>query len=162
MTNTTTSGRRLRLALDHGELVDRQPVVGLGVVEVDEPGLVAGDGAVRPRVLDVDAVDEQAMEAAVVLEQARALDDEDLLERVVDRRRRQLGVDALERGAQTPREDDFGEVVPLGRQLLRLHVRAVGDLVAEFGQPGERRLFDVDSTIPIGATAALPPSAGFG
>ena len=53
------------------------------------------------------------MEAAVVLEQARALGDEDLLERVVDRRGRQARVDALERGAQAPSEDDFGEVVAL-------------------------------------------------
>jgi hypothetical protein len=71
------------------------------------------------------------MEAAVVLEQARALEDEDPLERVVDRRCRQPGIDTFERGAQTPREDDFGEVVPLGRQLLGFDVRAKGDLVAD-------------------------------
>ena len=68
LTNTTTSGRSVGLALHHGELVDGQPVVGVGVVEVDEPGLVAGDAAVGPRVLDVDAVDEHAVEAVVVLE----------------------------------------------------------------------------------------------
>jgi hypothetical protein len=136
-------GTAVRLALDHGELVDRQPVVGLGVVEVDEPSLVAGDAAVRSRVLDVDAVDEHAMEAAVVLEQARALEDEDPLERVVDRRCRQPGIDTFERGAQTPREDDFGEVVPLGRQLLGFDVRAKGDLVAEFAKPGEHGFFNV-------------------
>ncbi len=52
-------------------------------------------------------------------------------------------VDALERGAQAPREDDFGEVVALGRQLLGLHIRAEGDFVAEAVQPGERRFFDM-------------------
>ena len=136
-------GPLVRLALDHRELVDGQPVVGVGVVEVDEPGLVAGDAAVGARVLDVDAVDEQAVEAVVVLERGSGVSgDEDLLQRVVDRRRRQLRVDALERGAQTPREDDFGEVVALGRQLLGLDVRAVGDLVAELAQPGERRVFE--------------------
>ena len=136
-------GPTVRLALHHRELVDRQPVVGCGVVEDDEPGLVAGDGAVGPCVLDVDTVDEQAVEAAVVLEQARALDDKHLLQRVVERRRRQTRVDALERRAQTPREDDFGEVVPLGRQLLGLDVRPVGDLVAQFAEPRKSGFFHV-------------------
>ncbi len=145
------------LALDHGELVDRQPVVGLRVVEVEQPGLVAGDRAVGPRVLDVDTVDEQAMEAAVVLEQARTLGDEDLLERVVERRRRRLRIDALEGGAQTPREDDFGEVVPLGRRLLRLDVRPVGGLVAQLAEPCTHGFFDVRLDDPRRRHAHLPP-----
>ena len=36
------------LAFDDGELVDGDEVVLLGVLEVDEPDAVAGDGAVRP------------------------------------------------------------------------------------------------------------------
>src|SRR5665647_873517 len=50
-------GPLVDLALDHGELVDGEPVVGVDVVEVDEPGLVAGNRAVGPRVLHVDAND---------------------------------------------------------------------------------------------------------
>ncbi len=57
------------LALDHGELIDGEPVVGAWVVEVDEPDLVAGDAAVRPRVLHVDSVDEHAVEAMIVLDE---------------------------------------------------------------------------------------------
>lgn len=78
------------LAFLDRELVDRQPVVGVDVVEVDEPRLVAGDAAVGPRVLHVDSVAEQAAEAVVVLDEARRLRDEDLLHRVVDRRAGQL------------------------------------------------------------------------
>ena len=40
-------GPAVRLVLDHGELVDRQPVIGVGVVEVDKPDLLAADGAVH-------------------------------------------------------------------------------------------------------------------
>ncbi len=81
----TMSGRRLCLALDHGELVDRQPVVVVGVVEVDQPGRVAGDGAVRPAVLHLHAVDEHAVEGAVVGDQGRRSPARDLAERVVQR-----------------------------------------------------------------------------
>ena len=41
-------GSPVRLALHHRELIDRQPVVGFRIIEVDEPGLVAGDRAVGP------------------------------------------------------------------------------------------------------------------
>ena len=41
-------GPAVVLVLDDGELVDRQPVVVGGVVEVHQPDLVAGDGAVFP------------------------------------------------------------------------------------------------------------------
>lgn len=130
-----------RLALHHRELIDGEPVVRVNVVEVDKPGLVASNAAIAPRVLDVDAVDEHAMKAVIVLNKARGIRNEYLLERVVDRLRRQLQVDALECRAEPPRKDDFGEVVPLGGQLLRLDVRPVGELVPELAQPGEHGLF---------------------
>ena len=59
----------LVLALRHGELVDRQPVVVGRVVEVDDLGLCPGDGAVRAAVLDRDAVDQHAMHGAVALDE---------------------------------------------------------------------------------------------
>jgi len=145
-----------RLAFLDRELVDGEPVVGVDVVEVDEPCLVASDAAVGSRVLDVDAFDEQAVEAVVVLDEVRRVRGEDPLHRVVDRRRRQLRVDALERGAQAPREDDFGEVVPLGAQLLRLDVRTEGGHVAQLRQPGQHRLLDVRLDDPRRCHGASP------
>jgi hypothetical protein len=53
------------LALDHGELVDRQPVVGGRVGIIDELHAVARDRAVGPLVLDLDAVAQHAVEGAV-------------------------------------------------------------------------------------------------
>ena len=61
----------VRLVLDDGELVDRQPVVGIGIVEVDQPHLFAADGAVSRRDLDRHAFDHVAMQPAVFLHQRR-------------------------------------------------------------------------------------------
>ena len=51
------------LVLDDRELVDRQPVVVVRIVEVDHPRLRAADGAVLRAVLDRHAVHQQAMHA---------------------------------------------------------------------------------------------------
>ena len=85
------------LALDDGELVDREPVVLLGPLEVDHPRLVAGDRAVRPAVLDRDAVDEHPVQRAVALDQGRRLDPQQLAVGVVHRRRRQIRIQPRER-----------------------------------------------------------------
>ena len=61
----------LDLVLDDGELVDGEKVVGLGMLEVDEPDLVAAGRAVGLFDLNVDAVDEQPVETAVVQDQRR-------------------------------------------------------------------------------------------
>ena len=56
----------VRLVLDHGELVHRQPVVGVGIVEVDQADLLAADGAVGAAHLDRHALDHVAMQPAVL------------------------------------------------------------------------------------------------
>ena len=53
------------LVFRHGELVDRQPVVCVGVVEVQHPRLGAADLAVGRAVLHCHPVHEQAMHRAV-------------------------------------------------------------------------------------------------
>ena len=61
------SGRRFAFFVD-GELVNGEPVVVAGLLEVDEPDLVM-DGAVAFLVGDGDAIGEEAVEAAVVFDQ---------------------------------------------------------------------------------------------
>ena len=58
-------GAAALLPLDDGELIDCQPVVVLGLLEIDDLRLGAGDRPVRPRVFDIDAVDEHAVHRAV-------------------------------------------------------------------------------------------------
>jgi len=56
------SGRRLSR---FGVLVDRQPVVVVYVLKVEQPDLSSGDGAVGPRILDRQAVNEDAVGVSV-------------------------------------------------------------------------------------------------
>jgi hypothetical protein len=60
------------LSLGHGELVDGQPVVVVGLVEVDHPRLRPADGAVLAAVLDRDAIDQHPVHGAVALDAATA------------------------------------------------------------------------------------------
>lgn len=57
------------LSFDHRELLDRQPVVRIDVVEVDQPDVVAGDRAIRPRVFDRDPFPQQPLKRPVGLDE---------------------------------------------------------------------------------------------
>ena len=77
-------GAAVVLTLDDGELVDRQPVVVVGMGEVDRPDLVVDDPALVGVVLHVDTVHEIVMEAPVVLDQAGALEIRNLADGFLD------------------------------------------------------------------------------
>ena len=81
-------GAAALLPFDDGELIDRQPVVLLGPVEIDDLRLGAGNRPVRSGVFDIDAVDQHAMQRAVAGEQVRRLDPQQFAVGVEDRRRR--------------------------------------------------------------------------
>ena len=55
-------------ALDHRELVHCEPVVSVHIVEVDQPGDVSADGPVLAGYLDRHALDQIAVEAAVLFD----------------------------------------------------------------------------------------------
>ena len=86
-------------ALDHGELVHREPVVGLRFVEVEHADLVATNPAVRVDVLHGDAADKHPIEVTVPGLQRRSgracQPTQGVLERVVGKVR----VKAGERGS---------------------------------------------------------------
>ena len=94
------------LPLGDGELVDRQPVVVLRAVEVDDPRLLAGDGAVLAAVLDGDAVDQHPVDGAVALQKGGRVDARELAEGVLEGFGREGGIEASERGAKAACEDD--------------------------------------------------------
>ena len=76
-------------AVHDRELVDREPVVGLRPLVVDDLRLRAGDRAVGPAVLHRHAVDEHPVERPVALDERRPGHPGELAERVVDGRGRQ-------------------------------------------------------------------------
>ena len=159
------------LVLGHAELVDGQPVVRLGLVEVDHAGLRAADPAVAVAVFHGHAVHEQPVRGAVLQDQLGALGAEELAEGIVEGFGRQLRIEPRQRVAQPPFEDDLAVVLPLGVGLARRDLGAVDDLPAHAFQPGERRLFDdgfrdaavahgcASSSAGAAASASLPSNS---
>ena len=112
-------GPAVDLALDHGELVDGQVVVVLGVVEVDDAHLGAANLAVGRAVLDGDAVDQVPMRGAVAGDEVGAFGAEQALEGVLDGRCREVRVEARERGAEPGVEGGLGELGAFGARARR-------------------------------------------
>jgi hypothetical protein len=96
--------------LGDGELVDRQPVVASRLVEVDDLGLGAGDGAVWTFVFDGDPVDQQPVHCAVALDQRRDLRPPQLAKGILQGFRRQAGVKTGECQVQPALEDHLPAV----------------------------------------------------
>ena len=138
-------GAAALLPLDDGELIDRQPVVLLGPLEIDDLRLGAGNRPVRPGVFDIDAVDEHAMQRAVAGEQVRRLDPQQFAVGVEDRSRRQTRVQPGQRTMQPVLQDR----VVVSRIAALAAIDPVGDLrsvpdgVAQGLQPAECGLFGI-------------------
>ena len=116
-----------------------------GCVEVDDPRLRPGDGAVLAAVLDRDAIDQHAVQGAVALHQRRRIGAGQLAVGVLQRLGRQVGVEARQRLAQPALQHDVAvvRVAALGAGLARGDVGAVKDRVAQRFEPGEGGVFDV-------------------
>jgi hypothetical protein len=63
-------GSALRLVLDHRVLVDRQPIIGIGIVEVDKAHVIAFDYPIIAVKLDRNPLDQKAMLATIFLDVA--------------------------------------------------------------------------------------------
>jgi len=83
-------------AFGDGELIDGDPVVGVGVVEIDEAGAVVGDGFILAAVFDGDAVAEEFVELVVSADEGGGLDAPDAAEGVGEAFFGDGGVEALE------------------------------------------------------------------
>jgi hypothetical protein len=77
-------GPPIVLPLAYRELVDGQPVVLLGIIEVDGPGLGPGDRSILAAVLDGDAIHQQTMERPVAIDEGRCVDMGQLPECILD------------------------------------------------------------------------------
>ncbi len=130
-------------AFDHGKLVDREPVVGGRVGTIDELHVVAGDRAVRPLVLDRDAVSQHPMESTVVPQQRSRIRPPNLKEGLLPRLLGDLRVELPDRLAQPPLEHDVAKGHPLRRRLARSDVRAMRNCIAKLPEPTEGHGFYV-------------------
>ncbi len=126
---------------DDGELVDGEPVVVVGLVEVNEPNEVI-DAALVALVGDGDAVGEEFVEAAVVFDQVLAFAADDLAQGFIDRVGGNLGIEAGEGSAEAICEDDVAVAVAFSGEFTRGDFAAVAAGVAESVEVVEGGGFD--------------------
>ena len=128
-------GARGQVDVGDGELVDRQPVVGARIGEIDQPDFVVLE---LPAVAvgDVDAFGEQAVKGVIVDQRVLAFGSADAADGFVDRARasggRDVGVDAIQRRPQPTEQQHLAVVGALGGGFTRRDVAAEDDAVAEF------------------------------
>jgi len=103
------------LLLRHGQLVDDEPVIACGLVEVQGAHLRSGDRAARPAVLDRDAVRKHPVEGAIAGLQRCALGAGQTAEGILQRFGRQRRVEPCQRLPQPIVENDIGVASALGR-----------------------------------------------
>jgi hypothetical protein len=88
--------------------------VRLDILEIDDPHLRAADRPFGSAVLDGDAVDQEPMKRAVPAHQFRAFGSQEFPHGVLQRLRRQVGIEPGQRIAQAPFQDDLPIVVDVG------------------------------------------------
>ena len=125
------------VVLDYRILVDRQPVVGVHIVEIDQPGDIAGNAAVLSRDLDRHSLDQVAVQTAVFLNERGRLGLFDLAQDLVERFGGQVRVEAIECVAEAGGQQYLVVAEALGCGAFRGDVGAVPRGVAEGGQPFE-------------------------
>ena len=125
------------LVLGDGELVDREPVVGRGPVEVDDLRLRPADGSLGRAVLDLDAPHQHAVEGAVASREGRALGAGELAEGALEGVGGEVRVQRGEGVAQAMVQHNLPEVVALRRGTLGADVGPVGGLPAAVAEPVE-------------------------
>jgi hypothetical protein len=118
-------------------LIDRQPIVVLGLVEIDDLRLGAGNRAIRPGVFDIDAVDEHAMQRAVADERVRPFHQQHLAVSIEDRGRRQAWVQPGQRTMQPVLQDRVvvSWVAALAAIDPERDIRSMPDGIAQGLQP---------------------------
>ena len=128
--------------LDHRVLVDREPIVGVRVVEVDQSGDIAGDASVLAGDLDRHALDQVAVQPAVLFDERGRFGLLDLAQHFVERLGGEVWVEALECFAQAGGQQDLGMAHALRRGAVRGDIRPVPHRVAQRGKPFEGSVLD--------------------
>jgi hypothetical protein len=114
-------------------------------LEIDDLRLGAADQTVRPRVFDIDAVDEHAMQRSVADEQVWCLDPQQFTVDVSDRRGGQTRVQPRQRPMQPVLQDRIAvsRVGAFPTIYVVRDLRPVPDRIAQALQPAERGFFGI-------------------
>ena len=135
-------GPAVVLSLNHRELVHRQPVVGIGVGEIDQPGSITADAPILPGNLDGHALDEVTVQAAVLLDERGGFRLPHLAQHLVQRFGGKVRVEACECLAEPTGQQYLIVAATLRRRTLRADVRSVRHGIAEPGEPFEGSPFN--------------------
>ena len=136
-------GAPLNSVLDHRELGDCQPVVGVRVGEVHQAHPVAPDGAILCVELHPDPLDHELVQAAVLLDQRGRLARDYLHQGIVAGFGRNLRVEPLDGGPQAPQQQHVGIRLALGRAAVRADLGVAGAGVAQPLQLLQQGVLDV-------------------
>ena len=155
-------GAALVAVFDDGELVDRQPVVIVRVVEIQDAHQVAAQRAVGAEVFHGHALDQHAVDGVVVGGQGRAVGAGQLAVGFVERGGGHARVETGERVAQATRQHDLGVVLTFRGRFAGRDGRAELHLVAQARQPGERGFFDdgFGETPYLPSPSSMPTTPG--
>ena len=130
------------MIFDDRELVDRQPVVISGNVEVDHAGLRATDGALIDAILDRHTLHQHPVEGPVARFQRRAFRPIQLAKSIFQRLGGQSGIELNKGIPQPPFQDHLPIVSTLGSKCVWRNVGPVRNAPAKAIQPVESGLFD--------------------
>ena len=136
-------GTAFVLVLGDRELVDGQPIVVSGVVEVDDANLVSAPPPVSVPILDFHAIDQHQVKGAVAGFEGRSLGMGQLAVGVFQGRWGKRRVECDEGIAQPPLQHHLIVGIALGGGRIRSDVGAVNHGPAEVGKPAKRSLLDV-------------------
>ena len=143
------------LVLDNGELIDCQPVVVGGIVEIDHAGLCASYRSVCLVVFHRHTIHKQAVKGAVAGLQRSPFRAVQLAKGVVQCLNWKCWVQLSEGVLQALFQHHLAVVGPLGVGRIGGDIGTVGNLPAEGFQPAERGVFD--DRFGKGEHALMPP-----
>jgi hypothetical protein len=131
-----------RAAVHHVHLADGQPVVLVGVVEVDQPHQRAADAAAFAGHLEGEPVREQGMEVPVFEGQGQPLAAKHLADGLRDGGVVEGGVESGNGRFEPAAQDHVGDVRALEVDVFRVQLVGRGDLVAQRGEPLQGGVFE--------------------
>ncbi len=131
------------LMFDHRVLVHCQPVIGLDIVEIDQPGDPPADAAVLAGDLDLHTFDQVTMQAPVLLGERGGFCLLNLAQHLFQRLGGQVRVEAFKGFPETLGQHNLAVAGALGRKSFRGDVRPVQNGIAEPGEPFESSILDI-------------------
>jgi hypothetical protein len=130
------------LVLQNGELVDGEPIVVLGLVIIDDMGLSAGNGVIRPPIFYVHTFNQVFVKRSIAGFKSGALRARYFMKGIFESFRRKAGIESGKRIPQPLAKDNLTVVFALSKKLTWGNLWAVLDSEAERLEPNKSCFFN--------------------